>query len=240
MTAPGRAAWLDALRGFVMLWMAGFHACVDLSMLGLVPPQDFFADPFWVVQRSLIVSLFLGCAGASLVLAEARGRPARAFWRRWAAIAGCALLVSAASWLLFPQTYISFGVLHGIALMLLLTRPLLARAGAAAFAAAGTVALWLPAWLQHPFFDHRATHWVGFVTYKPSVEDFVPLFPWIGAMWWGVAAMRWIAERRPGWLAPTRLPSLLRPLAALGRWPLLFYMLHQPVLIGLMLAWRAL
>ena len=70
--------------------------------------QDFFADPFWVVQRSLIVSLFLGCAGASLVLAEARGRPARAFWRRWAAIAGCALLVSAASWLLFPPLHLSY------------------------------------------------------------------------------------------------------------------------------------
>jgi uncharacterized membrane protein len=26
---------------------------------------------------------------------------------------------------------------------------------------------------------------------------------------------------------------VLEPLAALGRWPLTFYMLHQPVLIGL-------
>ena len=29
-----------------------------------------------------------------------------------------------------------------------------------------------------------------------------------------------------------------RPLAALGRWSLSFYMLHQPVLIGLLMAAR--
>jgi peptidoglycan/LPS O-acetylase OafA/YrhL len=34
------------------------------------------------------------------------------------------------------------------------------------------------------------------------------------------------------------LPRPLRALAALGRWSLTFYMLHQPVLIGLLLAWR--
>mgnify|MGYP003402657794 CR=1 FL=1 len=28
-----------------------------------------------------------------------------------------------------------------------------------------------------------------------------------------------------------------RPLAALGRWSLSFYMLHQPVLIGLLMLW---
>jgi peptidoglycan/LPS O-acetylase OafA/YrhL len=32
------------------------------------------------------------------------------------------------------------------------------------------------------------------------------------------------------------VPAVLRPLAALGRWSLSFYMLHQPVLIGAILA----
>lgn len=234
---PARAARLDALRGAAMLWMAGFHACVDASMLGLMPVQDFFADPFWVVQRSLILGSFLGCAGAGLALAQSRGRSARAFWRRWAAIAGCALVVSIGSWFLFPDTWISFGVLHGVALMLPLTLPLLGRLGTAGFAMAGAVALVLPWWLQHPVFDQRALDWIGLVTHKPAVEDFVPLMPWIGAVWWGVAAVRWLAAHRPAWLSGG-LASPLKPLAALGRWPLSFYMLHQPVLIGLMLAWR--
>ena len=44
------------------------------------------------------------------------------FWRRWLQIAGCALLVSLGSAWMFPRSYISFGVLHGIALMLIVTR----------------------------------------------------------------------------------------------------------------------
>ena len=44
------------------------------------------------------------------------------FWRRWCSIALCALLVSVGSWLMFPTSYIYFGVLHGLALMLVIAR----------------------------------------------------------------------------------------------------------------------
>jgi uncharacterized membrane protein len=36
------------------------------------------------------------------------------------------------------------------------------------------------------------------------------------------------------------VPRVLHPLAVLGRWSLTFYMLHQPVLIGAVMAWMAL
>jgi uncharacterized membrane protein len=65
------------------------------------------------------------------------------------------------------------------------------------------------------------------------------VLPWLGVMLWGVAAGQWLLARRRGVIAGV-LPQGLRPLAALGRWSLSFYMLHQPVLIGAILAWRAL
>jgi uncharacterized membrane protein len=214
--------------------MAAFHLCFDLNHFGwFMPRQDFYADPFWTTQRTAIVSLFLFCAGLSQAVAWQSGQAPARFWRRWAQVAGCAVLVSIGSALMFPHSWISFGVLHGIAVMLLLLR-LAAPLGRWLWLL-GALALVLPWLVQHPFFDSRWTNAVGLVTRKPVTEDYVPLLPWWGVMLWGLAAGRWVLARRPQWLAGG-LPAAGRPLALLGRWSLSFYMLHQPVLIGLLLA----
>ena len=229
--AGERHARLDALRGLAMVWMAAYHLCFDLNHFGwLAPRQDFYGDPFWTAQRTAIVSLFLFCAGLSQAVAWQAGQEPLRFWRRWGQVAGCAVLVSIGSALMFPRSWISFGVLHGIAVMLLLLR-LAAPLGRGLWLL-GALALVLPWLVQHPFFDSRWTNAVGLVTRKPVTEDYVPVLPWFAALAWGCAAGQVILARAPHVLAGT-LPRLLQPLAALGRWPLTFYMLHQPVLIGL-------
>jgi uncharacterized membrane protein len=101
---------------------------------------------------------------------------------------------------------------------------------------AGAVALVLPLLVQDPLFDTRLTDWAGLVTRKPVTEDYVPLLPWIGVAWWGLAAGQLVLARHP-WLATGSIPGAARPLAILGRWSLSFYMLHQPLLIGALLLW---
>ena len=213
--------------------MASFHLCFDLNHLGFWSPrQDFYSDPFWTVQRTAIVSLFLFCAGLSQAVALHAGQTWPRFWRRWLQVAACALLVSVGSALMFPKSWISFGVLHGIAVMLVLTRLLAPRCTRQwALLAAGAVCLLLPWFAAHPFFDTRWTNWLGLVTRKPITEDYVPVLPWLGVMLWGLAAGRWLLTRRLSWLAG-HVPAFARPLAGLGRWSLSFYMVHQPVLIG--------
>jgi len=229
---------LDALRGFAIVWMAAFHFAFDLNYFGLLSPrQNFYADPLWTTQRTLIVSLFLLAAGAGQAVAVARGQSWPRFWKRWAQVAACAVLVSLGSWFMFPRSWISFGVLHGIALMLLVLRAT-APLGRAWFVL-GLVAIALPHLVQHPFFDTRLTNWVGLVTRKPVTEDYVPLLPWIGVMGLGYAATREVLRARPRLLGGA-LPGAFQPLALLGRWPLTFYMVHQPVLIGLVMAWVSL
>ena len=141
---------------------------------------------------------------------------------------------------MFPRGWISFGVLHGIAVMLLLCRLAwpLARPGWP-LVLLGAAALASPLGLEHPFFDTRLTNWVGLVTHKPITEDYVPVLPWLGVMLWGLAAGAWLMQHRRAWLAGA-VPAALRPLAVLGRWSLAFYMLHQPVFIGTLEAGRAL
>ena len=232
------------MRGFAIVWMAVFHFCFDLNYFGyLEPHQRFQHDPFWTLQRTCIVTLFLLCAGMGQAVAiEAKQSWAR-FWRRWAQVAGCAVLVSIGSAQMFPNSWISFGVLHGIAVMLIIVRLLAPRQlaqgalGYAVLLGLALAALVLPRVWHDPLFDSRWANWVGLVTHLPRTEDYVPVLPWLGVVLAGVVLGSWLLKHRPHWLAGS-LPAALRPLAVLGTWSLTFYMLHQPVLIGAIRAWR--
>jgi uncharacterized membrane protein len=229
---------LDALRGFAIVWMAGFHLAFDLNTFGLLEPrQNFYVDPFWTWQRTAIVTLFIFCAGLAQAAALDAGQRWPRFWRRWAQVAGCAVLVSLGSAWMFPGSWISFGVLHGLAVMLILSRLMAPLRGW--LWPLGALALLLPWFVQHAFFDSRLTNWIGLVTRKPVTEDWVPVLPWLGVMLWGLAAGQWLLARRRSVLSGP-MPAAARPLAWLGRWSLSFYMLHQPVLIGSLLALQSL
>ncbi len=232
---------LDALRGLAIVWMTLFHFGFDLNHFGLLASRhNFHHDPLWTTQRTCIVGLFLLCAGMGQACAlhgRAGPRFTAAFWRRWAQIAGCAALVSLGSAWMFPRSWISFGVLHGVAVMLILARWV--GAWRAWLWPLGAVCIAMPQLVQHRFFDQSFSHWLGLVTRKPITEDWVPVLPWLGVMLWGLALGQWLLQHRPHWLA-TDIPPALRPLATLGRWSLSFYMLHQPVLIGALLAGRGL
>jgi len=237
-SASRRYDRIDALRGIAIVWMTVYHFCFDLNHFGWIR-QNFLYDPFWTNQRTAIVSLFLFCAGLGQAVAYAQGQGWNRFWRRWGQVAACALLVSAGSAFMFPDSFIYFGVLHGIAVMLVIVR-LTAHWGAWLWLA-GAVAIILPQFAL-PVHEHfgnlhllneRWLNWIGFVSMKPVTQDYVPLLPWLGVMWWGMAAGQGLSSRAPQVLQGT-IPRACAPLAWLGRWSLSWYMLHQPLLIGAM------
>lgn len=248
---PARFDAVDALRGCAMVWMTVFHFCFDLNHFGYWR-QDFLSDPFWTWQRTAILSLFLFTAGLGQAVAVHQGQSWQRFWRRWAQVALCALLVSAGSYLMYPGTFIYFGVLHGMAIMLILVRltaglgPWLWWLGLLAIVASfgmniiAEYALLTRATAE--LFNSKALNWLGFVTRKPITEDYVPLLPWLGVMCLGMAAGTWALRQQAAWLLHLSGARFSRPLmktngalkslATLGRWSLSYYMLHQPVMIG--------
>ena len=239
-TLPARYGALDALRGMAVLWMTCFHFAFDLNHFGFIH-ENFYRDPLWTVQRTCILSLFLLCAGFGQAVAVHTGQSWSRFWRRWLQIAACAVAVSVGSALMFPNSWIYFGVLHGMVVMLLVCRATASWGRwlwptGLAMVLLGICAPQVHAWL--PFadaWDLKTLNWLGLISHKPVTEDYVPVLPWLGLMWWGMAAGQWALAR--GWMghldqATRALP--LAPLTWLGRWSLSWYMLHQPVLIGLL------
>ncbi len=240
---PTRYQWVDALRGLAMVWMTIFHFCFDLANAGLLQ-ANFYQDPRWTVQRTCILSLFLLCAGAGQAIALAQGQNWRRFGKRFLHIGACAVLVSAGSYLMFPNSFIYFGVLHGMAVMLLITRFIGQRARALWLLGAALIALqWLAPWASEAVwwdsaFNDKPLNWLGLISTKPITEDYVPLVPWLGVMLWGMAAMHWVLGRTTTHALQQADVMALRPLAFLGRRSLTYYMLHQPVMLGALWWWQ--
>ena len=226
---PARVAPIDAARGVALLAMIAYHFSFDLRYFGLTR-SDFEHDPFWLTARALIVTSFLLLVGMSALLAGRSDRPDafRRYLQRTAIIAACAAAVSAASYALFPESFIYFGILHAIVVMSMVAWPFARHPRAALVVGLAIVALGLL--VSHPFFDTRALSVIGFTTHKPITEDYVPLFPWTGVVLIGIvlgAALERRAFVPIGGLA--RLPAWVH---YLGRHSLAVYMIHQPILIG--------
>ena len=114
---PARYAIVDATRGAAIVLMFVYHFSWDLTYFGFA---DFgiFTDWRWVWFARFIAGLILLVMGTSQVLARARGRTftARSFFTRLAVICGAAALVSAATYMMDPRSYVFFGILRHVAL----------------------------------------------------------------------------------------------------------------------------
>ena len=92
---------------------------------------------------------------------------------------------------------------------------------------------------SHSFFDQAAWQWLGLMTYKPPTEDYVPLIPWFGVFLLGTVLGNrlWLRESAPSLTQWRSTQPLVQLLSLAGRHSLLVYMLHQPLLLGML--WMA-
>jgi uncharacterized membrane protein len=226
--AGERLAGLDRLRGIAILAMAAYHFSWDLDIFGLAE-VPLLTHPFWLAARAVILSSFLLLVGIGQAMAFRAGQPwPRAAWRL-AKVGGAAALVTAGSWFAFPATYIFFGVLHHIFVASLLCLGL-ARLPRPALLALAAGSLALPLAVQSPVFAQGWLLWAGLAPWPPVTNDYVPLFPWLGAVLLGLAWPEPV-------LALARRLDAGRVLAWAGRHSLVIYLVHQPVLIGLLALW---
>jgi len=234
-----RLALVDALRGFAVAQMIVYHFIYDLNYFGWVRLR-MLSDQPWIGWRTAIVTQFLLLVGVGLVLRTSFKPGIADFWRRWVQIAGAALLVTLGSAALFGPRFIWFGILHFIALALLLVRPLVALGVWNLALGAAAVAFGLL--YANPVFNGAPASLIGLTTIKPKTEDYVPLLPWLGVVLTG-AGIASVWQRRRWAMAPGlhRLnESPPRLLLVLGTWALTVYLLHQPILLGLLWVLRRL
>jgi uncharacterized membrane protein len=229
---------VDALRGLAIAQMIVYHFIYDLDFFGFIQVQ-MLVDQSWTGWRTAIVTQFLLLVGLSLSLRAAFKPQWCDFWKRWLQIALAAALVSLGTWFAFDARFAWFGILHFIAVALVLVRPM-TRFGILNLML-GFAALAAGQFYSSEFFDAEPQNAIGFAAHKPYNVDYVPLFPWIGVVLIG-GGLGGLWLRRacvlPAWAE--RLNRPLGPLNWLGSWSLTVYLVHQPVLMALLIAVRAL
>jgi uncharacterized membrane protein len=236
---PGRLVWLDIARGTALLAMTSYHLLWDLSTFGYLEP-GFPATGWPKIYARTIASTFLFLAGVSLYLAHGNGIRLRSFWKRWAIVAGAAALVTVASYFAIPQGLIHFGILHAIAAASLVGLLFLRVPSLLTFVVA-LAALLAPNYLRADVFNQPWLWWVGLSTVTRQSFDYVPLLPWLAPFLAGIGIARLapVLAALPDRMRQNALgdkpPGRLKAgLAFLGRHSLVFYLVHQPVLISIL------
>jgi uncharacterized membrane protein len=226
---------VDLARGVAIAAMVVYHTAFDLAGNGLIA-TDVATEIHWKVFARTIASTFLVLVGIGLVLATRNGLDRRRYFRRLAFVAGGALLVTAGTYWFDRSTFVFFGILHLITVASVLALPFL-RAPLWLTALAAVAIIVAPLSLASPVFDHPWLWWIGLSSVFPTTIDYVPIFPWLGAVLAGVA-LGGVGLRYTERLAAIRPGDLIsRTLMLAGRWSLVIYLVHQPLIVGAIYAY---
>jgi uncharacterized membrane protein len=228
---PARFPLIDALRGAAIASMFAYHFCFDLNYFGKLH-QDFNYDPFWLTARSLILGSFVALVGVSLTLATNNGIKWQPYLIRLGWVAACSAVVSMASYQLFPESWIYFGVLHFILVASVLALAFIPLYWANL--ALGAVLIGIGVFVKSAVFDQPLLGWLGLMSHKPITEDYVLLLPWFGVVLAGMFVGKLVFGKQP-WSGVVRWQAagpIGRLLAWAGKRSLLLYMVHQAIFLA--------
>lgn len=224
-----RLVWLDASRTLALLAMIVFHFVRDLELFGVVA-SGTTSHGAWAVFARLIAGTFIFLSGISFVVAHRTGFRPVAWRKRFFMISAAAALVSLATYAAFPERFIYFGILHCLAAASLVgVLGLLAPAWV--LLACAVLILFVDRFFGAGVYSSPWLAWSGLAaTVRPSL-DFLPLVPWLSAFLLGMALAR--LSPFTGFDLPIGSRQIVRVLVWPGRHSLAVYLLHQPVLFGI-------
>jgi uncharacterized membrane protein len=223
---------VDALRGIAIILMVMYHFLFDLDYFGLMNIQ-MNSLPIVLIQRVIGFS-FVFLVGVSIVLSQKNNKFGyRTHMWRGFRITNYAILITAVTWIYPHEGFITFGVLHMIALSTFVA-PFFFRFSKKNLAL-GIAIILIGIWLNLQTTDSKFLFWLGLSYPGYQALDFYPMFPWFGVVLIGMA----IGEK----LYPNGKSLIgfesekLNKLAWIGKRSLKIYLVHQVILIGLVLTY---
>ena len=214
-----RLDYLDALRGILLIFMIGYHYLFNLEyFFGYSTP--IFSFPINLIPP-VVSALFLVISGISVTFSR---NPVK----RGLLVLFWAMVITLVSYQVEPAAPITFGILHCIGLMMLLSVPL-SRLGKTP----SLIAFLLFFLLGHLFLQlYVSVPWLFFAGLRSPAYgalDYYPIFPHGAYFIMGMIIVRFGTLERFSF--PVR-GRIMKGTAWLGRQSLKVYLLHQPLFFG--------
>lgn len=224
-----RVAILDILRGVSILLMVVYHFAIDLYYVGRLS-ADLMFHPVVNFLQVFFACLFILISGIAC-------RFSRHNAKRGLLLFAAGLVVTLVTYLFDRNNPVLFGILHFLgvsALLFAALRPLIDRLIPLAIQPvlylAGAVFTW---GIPYRFYNVSYLWPLGFRPWGFVSADYFPLLPYFFVYLFGTWLGVFVAGgKMPGWFYWIRCPFLEK----VGRNTLWIYALHQPILMGLVLA----
>ena len=230
MSTPGRVVLLDELRGLTVLSMVAFHASYDLAYIYGVNMPWFTDGLFQDIWRCSISWTFLLLAGWMTHHSNNNVK-------RGCIYATVALLVWIATTVVAVDTPVNFGIIYCMAactLLYSLVHKAMDRINPALLSALFLIAFFLTRAVPTHVYSMGGLAWLGFPYPGFASGDYYPLIPFSFMYLTGASLARWYFSKRngyPSWMYKNHS----RTLSLIGRNSLAVYVLHQPIVLGLLI-----
>jgi uncharacterized membrane protein len=231
---------VDVIRGIAVVLMVCYHFIFDLAYFGAYSGNMY--STFWQSIARSIGTTFILVMGVSLTLRYSRlkSRLDRKqlflrYLRRGAILFGWGMVITAVTYFVVGHGFVVFGILHLLGASTVLAFPFLRSRWASLVG--GIVAIGLGVYLGSVKTLSPWLLWLGVPEFRRWMVDYYPLFPWFGLALLGIFLGFTLYD---GGARRFALPDLsqrtpVRALGYLGRHSLLIYLVHQPILFGILI-----
>ncbi|MBN2111406.1 MAG: DUF1624 domain-containing protein [Methanosarcinaceae archaeon] len=231
---------LDVFRGIAIILMVTYHFFFDLFYLGIYETDIHSGVLHFIGRSAAIVFIFL--VGLSLTLSYSRTRLSEGgrqnlfpkFLKRGAAIFSWGLVITFVTGTLLERGMIVFGILHLIGISIIFAYPFLKFRSRPLIV--GLSILFTGFFTEGAYVDFPWMLWLGLKPFGFYTLDYFPLIPWFGLVLLGVFAGNtlYAGYQRRFRICDCENKTVALVLGHLGKRSLLIYLVHQPVIVGLL------
>lgn len=214
---------IDFLRMTAIMLMVVFHAVYDLRIFA---GWDInYSSGFWYWVGKIAALLFMCISGIST------GFSSKGAVKSGVKLIAFAMVVSLATYVVFGDQYVRFGILHFLGTCMLLY-PLLVKFPSWLLAILGVVIVWSAGVVGKIFVDTAVLLPLGIRYSGFATVDYYPLVPYLAVYILGILMYKQYYYRKES-IFPFQFNNAF--VSYISRHSLAIYLLHQPLLIGIIL-----